>query len=182
MSATTIRPGMRPGLLAVEWSASTAGHCSGCPSSTAFFLDFELACEAVAAARAAAVEVGTPRAAPPTPLEECNRGTVEIALHAPFAGMADREFYPELEQKAAVLVFTLAKSQACSDGNKRVAAILLEAFLALNHRTLETSEDELENMIRTAESADAAERDDTLDRLTDWLRDSIAPLSEEDEA
>jgi prophage maintenance system killer protein len=114
------------------------------------------------------------------PLDQCDQGTVEIALHAPFAGMSDRQFYPELEQKAAVLTFTLAKSQACIDGNKRVAAILLEAFLALNHRTLETSGDDLENMIRDAERAEAAERDDTVERLTEWLRRSVVPLSEEE--
>jgi len=62
----------------------------------------------------------------------CERGTIELALASPRAGFADKELYPDLRSKAAVLLYTLAKSQACPDGNKRIALVLVEAFLRLN--------------------------------------------------
>jgi death-on-curing protein len=138
-----------------------------------------MACDAVAAAREEAAALGRAHRAPPMPLEECQRGIVENALLAPFVGVYDREFYPELEAKAAVLLFTLAKSQACQDGNKRLAAVLVAAFLALNGRWIQTTSQALEDAIRGAEAASPPERDSTITRLTEWLRAATPPLDEE---
>jgi prophage maintenance system killer protein len=52
------------------------------------------------------------------PLEECERGTIELALATPRAGYGPFRVYPDIASKAAVLTYTLAKSQACIDGNK----------------------------------------------------------------
>lgn len=122
------------------------------------------------------MEAGLPHRAPPQRLEDCQRSVIEGALAQPFAGIVDREFYPGLAAKAAVLLYTLSKSQACDDGNKRVALILVEAFVALNGRTLDSTSDEIADRVIAAAESDASERADMLDSLTRWLADSLVPL------
>lgn len=51
----------------------------------------------------------------------------DSALHAPAAGFGEHEFYPDIIDKAAVLVCRLAWNHPLPDGNKRAAwaALLL---------------------------------------------------------
>jgi prophage maintenance system killer protein len=93
--------------------------------------------------------------------------------------MFDREFYPTLSTKTSVLLYTLAKSQACEDGNKRIALILVETFLGVNDHELEATNDDLADQIFAAAESAAAERDHVLAELTAWLEDSIVPLNGE---
>ena len=59
----------------------------------------------------------------------------DSALHAPAAGFGDDDFYPDLVDKAAVLIVRLAKNHPLPDGNKRVAWVALRYFLVLNDWT-----------------------------------------------
>ena len=59
----------------------------------------------------------------------------DSALHAPQAGFGDVEFYPDIYDKAAVLVCRLAWNHALLDGNKRAAWAALVMFIDLNHGT-----------------------------------------------
>jgi death-on-curing protein len=59
----------------------------------------------------------------------------DSALHAPQAGFGDVEFYPDLYDKAAVLVCRLAWNHPLSDGNKRAAWAALVMFIDLNEGT-----------------------------------------------
>ncbi len=61
---------------------------------------------------------------------------LDSALHAPQAGFGDEDFYPSIEQKAAVLAVRLARNHPLPDGNKRLAWQSLTVFLALNGVTL----------------------------------------------
>lgn len=92
----------------------------------------------------------------------------------------DHEFYPDLPSKAAVLLYTLAKSQACPDGNKRVALLLVIAFLALNGASLSTSNKEAGDRILIAAESEASDRDQVLSELTEWLRHAIDPALPEE--
>lgn len=56
----------------------------------------------------------------------------DSALHAPQAGYGGHEFYPDLLDKAAVLVCRLAWNHPLPDGNKRAAWGCLALFLDLN--------------------------------------------------
>lgn len=56
----------------------------------------------------------------------------ESALHAPQAGYGDEEFYPDLYDKAAVLVCRLAWNHPLADGNKRSAWAAFVMFIDLN--------------------------------------------------
>ena len=46
---------------------------------------------------------------------------LDSALHAPQAGFGDEDFYPSIEQKAAVLAVRIARNHPLPDGNKRLA-------------------------------------------------------------
>jgi death-on-curing protein len=56
----------------------------------------------------------------------------DAALHAPSARFGDVEFYPDLHDKAAVLVCRLAWNHPLPDGNKRAAWASLVLFIDLN--------------------------------------------------
>jgi len=59
----------------------------------------------------------------------------DSALHAPQAGFGDEEFYPDIYDKAAVLVCRLAWNHPLPDGNKRAAWAALTMFIDLNDGT-----------------------------------------------
>ena len=56
-------------------------------------------------------------------------GLLDAALHAPFQTYGGAEMYPSVQQKAARLGFGLVKNHAFLDGNKRIGAHAMLAFL-----------------------------------------------------
>jgi len=114
-----------------------------------------------------------PEVVPPVYLEQCNRGIIESALASPAAGFGTFEKYPDLSAKAAVLTYSLAKSQACIDGNKRLALILLNEFLAINGVDLDMTNDEAADLILFAADSDPAYRDQTILELTTRLEPAL---------
>ena len=67
---------------------------------------------------------------------------LDSALHAPQAGFGDVEFYPDLADKAAVLVVRIAKNHPLPDGNERLAWQSLTMFCVLNGYGLEVPADD----------------------------------------
>jgi death-on-curing protein len=59
---------------------------------------------------------------------------LDSALHAPQAGFGDEDFYPSLEQKAAILAFRIARNLPLPDGNKRLGdavQVVVQTFVRL---------------------------------------------------
>jgi death on curing protein len=112
-------------------------------------------------------------AVPPVHLEQCNRGIIESALASPAAGFGAFEKYPDLPAKAAALTHSLAKSQACLTGNKRLALILLNEFLAINGVDLEMTDDEAGDLILYAADSDPAFRDQVIVELATRLEPAL---------
>jgi death-on-curing protein len=123
----------------------------------------------IAIARAEAVRVGAERRGPPVPLEECDEATIASALSAPATAFDGVEKYVGLAAKAAALTYALAKSQACIDGNKRVAFLLLSEFLSLNGSDLRVETDEAVDMILNIATSNPADRDMTVLELSRWF-------------
>ncbi len=61
-----------------------------------------------------------------------NRGQLEFALEKPKLSTYGYEQYPELYQKAAILMETITKSHTLSDGNKRTAIIVADFMIETN--------------------------------------------------
>lgn len=97
-------------------------------------------------------------------------------MAAPAAGYGGYERYPDLPSKAAVLLYTLAKSQACVDGNKRVALILVLVFLDQNYAMSSASDGELAANINLAAASQREDRDAILEQLTTWLAQVIGSV------
>lgn len=149
---------------------------------THHYLDFATAAEVVAGARARARERGDLALAPPYPLTLGHRGIIESALAAPGASWGGHERYPDLPAKAAALLYALSKSQACPDGNKRVALLLTVAFIEMNGGALLAEGGELAGTIIDAASSDASRREEVVETLTGWFRARLAYADEPEEA
>jgi death on curing protein len=87
------------------------------------------------------------------------------ALTTPFQAAFGQEAFPELEDKAAALVFLLIANHPFRDGNKRIAAAALELFLARNGRRLHADENAIRKLTRLVMSIQNP-RDQ---RLLAWL-------------
>ena len=69
-------------------------------------------------------------------------GLLEAAVARPQASVFGADAYPDLFEKAAALMQSLARNHALVDGNKRLALAGLLAFLGMNGYRLVLSEDE----------------------------------------
>lgn len=97
---------------------------------------------------------------------------LDSALHAPQAGFGDEDFYPSIEQKAAVLAVRIARNHPLPDGNKRLAWQSLDLFLALNgHALATTADDAVALMLGIAVGAIDEEAAET------WIRERIEPTA-----
>jgi death-on-curing protein len=69
-------------------------------------------------------------------------GLLESALARPQASAFGEAAYPDIHQKAAALLHSLARNHALVDGNKRIALAATIAFLGMNGIRLTLSNDE----------------------------------------
>jgi death on curing protein len=95
---------------------------------------------------------------------------IETVLATPQASFGGASPYPDLPAKAAVLTYSLAKSQACPDGNKRLAAILVFEFVAMNEAKFEPRQGELADVILHVAASDRSQRDEMIGELDTWFR------------
>ena len=93
---------------------------------------------------------------------------LDSALHAPQAGFGEEDFYPSLEEKAAVLCLHLARNHPLPDGNKRLAWTATVMFLRLNDVDLAVSTETAVSMIIDVASGIMSQSD-----LADWLRQHL---------
>jgi death-on-curing protein len=95
----------------------------------------------------------------------------DSALQAPQAGFGDVEFYPDLFDKAAVLLCRLAWNHPLPDGNKRAAWATLVMFIDLNDGYWDPdppNADEAERAMLTIASGDVDES-----WTAAWLRERV---------
>ena len=98
-----------------------------------------------------------------------DQALLDAALAAAFAGVADREFYPSKEEKAARLGFDLISNHAFLDGNKRIGMYVMLTFLEANGIGVEADNEEVASVgLAVASGAMKYEA------LLDWVRKHIA--------
>ena len=74
-------------------------------------------------------------------------GMLEASLARPRASAFGSDSYPQLAEKAAALLHSLAKNHALVDGNERLALAGTIAFLGLNGLRLTYTNDEVDRLI-----------------------------------
>ncbi len=92
----------------------------------------------------------------------------DSALHAPRAGYGGHEFYPDLLDKAAVLVCRLAWNHPLLDGNKRAAWATMAMFLDLNDVAWDPDPPQVDDAEAAMLAIAATQVDEAW--VADWLR------------
>lgn len=95
----------------------------------------------------------------------------DSALHAPSAEFGGQEFYPDILDKAAVLVSRLARNHPLPDGNKRAAWLSLTMFVDLNSGTWQLDPPDVDNAEAMMLAVAAGEVDE--DWIAEWLKDRV---------
>ena len=95
----------------------------------------------------------------------------DSALHSPAASLGDHEFYPDLYDKAAVLVCRLTWNHPLTDGNKRAAWISLRLFIELNGGHWEPDPPDIDEAEQAMISIVAGEVTET--DVSTWLRQRV---------
>jgi death-on-curing protein len=75
-------------------------------------------------------------------ITEAGFGRLEAAAAAARASMFGEDIYASVTEKAAALCRAIVRGHPFSDGNKRVALVALDVFLARNGYTLAATNDE----------------------------------------
>ena len=97
-----------------------------------------------------------------------DQSLLDAALAAAFAGVADREFYPSKEEKAARLGFDLISNHAFLDGNKRIGMYVMLTFLEANGIGIEADNEEVASVGLAVASGTMK-----YEALLDWVRKHI---------
>ena len=97
-----------------------------------------------------------------------DRGALESALARPAATFDGEDLYPDIADKAAALMHSLALNHPFVDGNKRVAAFAAIVFVESNgHECLAESDELVETTVSVAEGKMAVEA------LAIWFRQRL---------
>ena len=98
-------------------------------------------------------------------------GLLESSLHRPRAIVFGVETYPDLFEKAAALLQSLARNHALVDGNKRIAWASTVLFLRINSWRVRV--DTLENL---EFMLSCARGENDLETITTWLVSHTEPV------
>ena len=93
----------------------------------------------------------------------------EGALESALAAAPNRRHYEDanIVKCAATYAYHLSQAHAFIDGNKRIAAAIMELFLNINRTILPASDDEIENLIMDIASGRIT-RDESERVLSRW--------------
>ncbi len=110
-----------------------------------------------------------------TVINVTNIDLADSALHAPAAGFGDDDFYPDLIDKAAVLLVRLARNHPLPEGNKRAAWVSLRLFVEINEWTWDPTPtiDDAETAVLAVASGEWDEA-----ATAQWLRSHLRPVEE----
>ncbi|MGV8848150.1 MAG: type II toxin-antitoxin system death-on-curing family toxin [Propionibacteriaceae bacterium] len=94
-------------------------------------------------------------------------GLLDSAVHRPQATVYGDDAYPDLDQKAAVLLESLVRNRALIDGNKRIGWLATVVFYGLNNIELEAPDDDAYDLV-IAIASGAASYEDAASHLATW--------------
>lgn len=105
--------------------------------------------------------------------EEKDPGLIDYVCQNPFLTIYGHEQYPDLFQKAAILMYSLSRGHYFFDGNKRTAAMSTYTFLMKNGYELIVSNEELFHTCIKVAKGDLSE-----EQLEEWLKNNSYPIDE----
>ena len=101
---------------------------------------------------------------------------LESCLATPFQTFSQKDLYPGLVSKAAMLFYLLVKNHPFKNGNKRFALAGLLVFFHKNKKWLKTNNQELNEFVLKAASSDSELKDQTLKEIQEFLNTNMVDL------
>jgi death on curing protein len=98
---------------------------------------------------------------------------LESALSRPFATFDGEDLYPTAVDKAAAIFESLIINHPFTDGNKRIAYVMMELLLRLGGLHLPVAEDEKYKFVISASTGETR-----FDEIKLWLEANTKPISE----
>jgi death-on-curing protein len=105
------------------------------------------------------------------------QGKLESCLKTPFQAFGGTDFYPTLEDKAAILFYLMVKNHPFQNGNKRIAVTSLYVFLALNGRWMTLSKDDLYELAMFVAGSPAKWKDAVVMGVRNLIRKHKVPFA-----
>ncbi len=99
-----------------------------------------------------------------------DKKAIDALVHTPQQSFGGHEAYPTLEEKAAILFYTINKRQIFANGNKRMSTLCLLVFLGMNERMLNVSPDELTEKALWLAQTSSLEFQEIKKELVSWIR------------
>jgi len=100
-----------------------------------------------------------------------NLGSLEWVLDTIQYPLFGVDRYPSLEEKAAILAWTIIKSHVFFDGNKRTGMTALIHFVRLNRYRLNVTPDEIVEI--AVKIAGESQQDYSLQEFVQWIRSKL---------
>lgn len=84
-----------------------------------------------------------------------------------------KELYPSIEEKAAIIFYTINKGHIFPNGNKRMSVFCTLYFLIINYLNLEVSTDDLRNKALWLAQTESADFQEVKKEIISWLSEHI---------
>ena len=94
-------------------------------------------------------------------------GLLDTAVHRPQVTVYGTDAYPDLDEKAAVLLESLVRNHALINGNKRIGWLATVVFYGLNDVELEAPDDDAYDLV-IAIASSATTYQDAASHLARW--------------
>ncbi|QFZ16727.1 type II toxin-antitoxin system death-on-curing family toxin [Saccharothrix syringae] len=108
-----------------------------------------------------AADLGVPQVRDP--------GLLDAAAHRPRSSLMGEDAYPDLREKAAVLMQSVLRNHPLVDGNKRLGWMSAFVFLGLNGLDLDAPEDDAYDLVIELATS-AVDHSHAAARLAEWTR------------
>ncbi len=108
--------------------------------------------------------------------DRANQGDIDALVHTPQRIFDGKELYPTIEEKAAIIFYTVNKRQIFVNGNKRMSTACVLVFLGINKMDLRVPPDELTAKALWLATTDSKDFDKIKVELSEWIRAHIISI------
>lgn len=109
--------------------------------------------------------------------ERANQKCIDALVEAPRQKFYGVDAYPTIEEKAAIIFYTINKQQMFVNGNKRMSTLCLLVFLEINGRSLEVMPDALTDKALWLANTASLDFQAIKSELIDWIRSNTKAIT-----
>lgn len=162
----------------VRLSASTRRPSSTLPDMTEEKKSsvLYLSKSSIASVHAALAHTANKQGEPIPPFKLAKDEELDALVTAPQQSFYGQEAYPSLEEKAAIIFYTINKRQIFLNGNKRMSTLCLLVFLGINEKWLDVSPDALTEKALWLANTSSLEFPNIKQDLVAWVREHMIDM------